>query len=352
MGFGAKNKTSIKMRKVVLLFCALLCTTVLMAQQQLATLKHNSATTDSISIFYGTNAFVQAYSAAVSGDVITLSDGVFKPCDVCKSITLRGNGALSDTARGVLGTQFFEKMEVYRSSSTAPEVQFEAEGIYFNELRAIYQYNQASVSMKLTRCVINKYKSCDYAHTVAINCILNNTDNESSCYLEADNSTYTNTFINCVLNSGKMPYYSTCTNCIIRGQDYHSSIGSNAYTNCIVINTNSSDTILSRNCTNSILCGFVSTDNIYSQGNVSMNVNDVFENWDGTGVIFKDDIYVLKDSVATTILGLDGTQVGVYGGVMPLDFTPAYNSFIKKCNVANRTTADGKLSVDIEVVTE
>ncbi len=82
-----------------------------------------------------------------------------------------------------------------------------------------------------------------------------------------------------------------------------------------------------------------------------MNVSDVFETWDGGNLIFKDDAYTLKDSVATHILGLDGTQVGVYGGMAPLGLTPPY-CIIKKCDVATRTNAEGKLSVDIEVETE
>lgn len=46
--------------------------------------------------------------------------------------------------------------------------------------------------------------------------------------------------------------------------------------------------------------------------------------------------------------GTDGTEVGIYGGSLPYDPTPT-NPQITKFNVASKTTADGKLSVDIEV---
>ena len=38
----------------------------------------------------------------------------------------------------------------------------------------------------------------------------------------------------------------------------------------------------------------------------------------------------------------------MYGGVLPYNSTPSYPQ-ITKMNVANKTTADGKLSVEIEV---
>ena len=69
---------------------------------------------------------------------------------------------------------------------------------------------------------------------------------------------------------------------------------------------------------------------------------DVFE---------EEGFYILKDEIASNFLGTDGTQVGIYGGFMPYSTRPTY-MVLKRCNVANKTTIDGKLSVDIEVVTE
>ena len=47
-------------------------------------------------------------------------------------------------------------------------------------------------------------------------------------------------------------------------------------------------------------------------------------------------------------LGSDGTEVGMYGGSLPFDPTPT-NPQITKCTVSPKSTADGKLSVEIEV---
>ena len=58
--------------------------------------------------------------------------------------------------------------------------------------------------------------------------------------------------------------------------------------------------------------------------------------------------FELTDEAKTAFLGDDGTEMGMYGGVMPYNSTPSYPQ-ITKMNVANKATADGKLSVEIEV---
>ena len=64
-----------------------------------------------------------------------------------------------------------------------------------------------------------------------------------------------------------------------------------------------------------------------------------------------DERYILKEEIATSFLGSDGTEVGIHGGMFPFDTRPSY-MVVKKCNVANKSTIDGKLSVDIEVMVE
>ena len=113
----------------------------------------------------------------------------------------------------------------------------------------------------------------------------------------------------------------------------------------------SSDTILHGIINNSVLIGFTGTNGPASSGNVAMSLSDVFENWDGESLSTDLETYVLKSSVSDSIQSLDGSEVGIFGGFMPFDWRPSY-SIIKRFNVANRTTADGKLSVDIEVISE
>lgn len=66
-------------------------------------------------------------------------------------------------------------------------------------------------------------------------------------------------------------------------------------------------------------------------------------------VIFKEGgYYELVDNLADVWIGSDGSQIGLHGGNMPFDPVPT-NPQITKFNVASKTSADGKLSVDIEV---
>ena len=111
------------------------------------------------------------------------------------------------------------------------------------------------------------------------------------------------------------------------------------------------DTILYGIISNSVLIGFTGVSHSAALGNVVMSRSDVFENWDGESLSTDLETYVLKSSVSDSIQGIDGTEVGIFGGFMPFDWRPSYD-IIKRFNVANRTTADGKLSVDIEVISE
>ena len=300
------------MKRTLLLICTLLCANVLFAQEQLAVLKHN----DSTSVFYGTSAFEQAYTAATHGDIITLSDGIFStPNEIRKGITVRGNGAVVDTARKSTGTYFMEGFEV---RNLGDSLQFSAEGIYFAHF-----YTYQSYDIKLTRCYINSFNPASGAQ--ATNCIINQGVSGSSTDLHGTSSRY-NTYINCVLYtpSSLLPYYATCNNCIMSGRLDYNNYPYYQYNNCVVIKReNNNDTILNGTVNNSVLIGFTGSDSPASSGNVAMSLSDVFENWDGASLPTDLETYVLKSSVSDSIQSLDGTEVGIFGGFMPFDWRPS-----------------------------
>ena len=327
------------MKRIIFAICTILCANVLLAQEPLAVLRHN----DSTSVFYGQTAFVQAYVAATHGDIITLSAGTFTaPGYIRKGITVRGNGAVGDTARKSFGTYFMQEFKVY---DLGDSLQFSAEGIYFDDFYASQSYD-----IKLTRCYIDDFAQSGGVQ--ATNCIMR--------YNLHGASNRNNTYINCVLDSwdsspSLLPYYVTCNNCIILGSSDNTlgtAYGQFQYNNCIIMRKGASnDTILNGIINNSVLIGFTGVSHSAASGNVAMSLSDVFENWDGASLPTDLETYVLKSSVSDSIQGIDGTEVGIFGGFMPFDWRPSYN-IIKRFNVANRTTADGKLSVDIEVISE
>lgn len=86
--------------------------------------------------------------------------------------------------------------------------------------------------------------------------------------------------------------------------------------------------------------------------------NDPFGGRGATNKSFRNDVwdtlfkpntfYELTDEAKQEYVGNDGTEIGIYGGNLPWS-TRILSPQITKCNVASKTTADGKLSVDIEV---
>lgn len=106
----------------------------------------------------------------------------------------------------------------------------------------------------------------------------------------------------------------------------------NAY-NCIVLTFCNNYFENIPNTTNKILTDYTAFFKTYTGDELDKLDSETFE---------------LTDEAKTKYLGTDGTEVGIYGGILPFDPTPT-NPQITKCNVASKSTADGKLSVDIEV---
>lgn len=328
------------MKRIIFAICTILCANVLFAQEQLATLKHNG----NISVYYGANAFVEAYNAASNGDIIILSDGTFNaplsgsdPAPITKGITLRGNGAQPDSVRGTQGTYFLTQIKVQNLGDSAS---FEAEGIFFQDFQVSSSYD-----IKLTNCCVQNINAggCGLQ---ARNCIIKGGNSYSG------GNTHPHNFTNCVLGpiytgyNPSLPKYSILTNCIIKSGDNGSS-SSSLLNNCIIIACNSSHRTMGQTCNNSILCGWANLPN----NNVAMEVSDVFETWNGETFSFDPNTYKLKANVANSVLGNDGTQVGIFGGDFPFSFTPSY-SVIKRLDVPNRTDENGMLNIDVEFLTE
>lgn len=302
------------------------------AQTQLATLQHG----DDLSVFYGTNAFVEAHTAAVGGDIITLSGGSFTSCSITKGITLRGAGCETDTVANTAPTIFSSDITL----DVADTVNFlNVEGILFNcEVRFIKLNNP-----QFTRCYMNGWKNLvSYGGSFCTNAWFVN------CFVKIFKNFYSEStmLINSVVNQFGSDNYCVAYNSILNcfgilknfsgfscvvhysGTDRHEN---SSFINCIGIGSNPFNGSMTSGC------------HRYDSW------EDVFETF--TGTFEYGASFALKDEIATSILGINGTQVGIYGGFMPYDIRPAY-MVLKRCNVGSRTTIDGKLSVDIEVIAE
>lgn len=327
------------MKKLFLsLVAAIVAATATYAQSSmLATLSHEG----NISTFYGQNALKDAHASAVHGDIITLSSGSFNAVTITKAVTIRGAGMTVDSIAKTEPTVIAGDFTIEIPNDVTERLTLE--GIYSN----------FTVYLKGT------LKNCTF---------LKDRFNAIRCF--AGNSHVTNlTMIHCrvsdVINSGSSGWTVSCVNCIINGVYATSStnfeflncvvrssydqntVGTSSFKNCILLysdNNNLSPSAVAYNCV-----GIQNTNlfkNIPNNTNVVKNNTDVFKTY--TGTYSDSETFELTDEAKETFLGIDGTEVGIYGGNMPFNSTPT-NPQITKCNVAAKSTADGKLSVDITV---
>lgn len=316
---------------------AALCVSLLtFAQVQVATLQHG----DSVRVFYYADAFVNAYNAAVPGDVISLSAGSFTTCTINKdSLTIRGAG---------MDQTFFASSFNLGSSSSSSMNSITMEGIhcgsivlqyrslevhftnmYFSHY-AVYSSNYTFVASQFVNCLFNQYSGYTSSTPTLINCLVNDPNNSASSYI----------------------------NCVVRANSFTSLSHSSFINSVLVYSSNVQNSIiqlpataLAQNCigVRETATSGTSYNNIFVNcinQNSTMVGTDVFSNFSLD--YMNPDRYVLTDSAQAAYHGNDGTQVGLFGGFVPYTASLSY-PVISHMNVAPRTTADGRLSVDIEV---
>ena len=328
------------MKKLFLSLVALMVAAMSYAQGSLlATLSHAGK----ITTYYGAQALSEAHAAAANGDVITLSSGTFNSIDITKAVTIRGAGMEVDSVSGVLPTIITGDFNI--NISNPGNYKLTLEGIYHNH--KLSYYNNPITNPMFLKCRLGE--------------ITGNSGNLINA-----------SFIHCKISKRFLLAGScsaSCVNCVIVDPQSSSWESSNfEIANCIlIISTGDIGWIYSSSIRNSILYdtntahwvheSTTTFNNIaFTNGTFKMSPNktnkivsklsDVFKSF--TGTYNDNESFELKDTAKKNYLGTDGKEVGIYGGSLPFDPIPS-NPQITKCNVAAKSTADGKLSVDIEV---
>ena len=321
------------MKKLLSFFLVLVCAMSSFAQTSLmATLNHEGT----ISTFYGVNALRQAHAAAVSGDVITLSSGTFLSTDITKAVTIRGAGMDVSKAYDivneptVLGGDFYIKIPAEDTGRLTLEGIFHNETLYFaggqvkNALFLKSRFNNIEnrespkvQDLTILNCRISKIISVGRNNSAQI---LNSVVND---FFDGYMS-----FSHCVILSGSTSHSGNqYKNCIICSEEAVSS-SSSAYNNLFIANQ---DYILN-----------------YVPNNTNLRVPTSDERFAYLRGYDDSKDYKLTDQNRDVLKATDGGEIGIYGGSLPYSAIPT-NPQITKFNVASKTTADGKLSVDIEV---
>lgn len=322
------------MKKFIVLFVAVMAMFATTAKAQsslLATLNHEGT----ISTFYGTNALIQAHAAAADGDVITLSSGTFQSVNITKAVTLRGAGMVLDAATQTEPTVLANEFSINIPDETTQRLTIE--GVYTNQKVNIEKLKNAMFLKDRFNVIYAGYRSGQMATDLTfIHCKI------ADRYIAANTTYNSASFQNCIV-SGIDGYNYIFNNCIIGLKGEHYLCYTSEYNNCVIKSPHSNSN--STTMYNNLYSGSRSLD-IPNKTNVRVDEDsEVIKNI----LVYSDDNdFKLTEEAKALIKGTDGTEVGVYGGSLPYDPTPT-NPQISKFNVAAKTTADGKLSVDIEV---
>ena len=335
--------------------------TVGFAQSTLvATLSHEG----NISTYFGTRALIEAHSAAVDGDVITLSSGSFVPVNITKAVTIHGAGMKVDSILGTPPTIITGDFSISIADNGTDRLTLE--GIYHN---ATITYKDTLINPSFVKCRFSNFLPAS-------------TDD----YFYLINASFTHCKIasSLVLNYGSS---ASCNNCVITNPYSGQGYGSYEITNCAIFLTKKGSTIYTENGSSVDVSGtpngikhsslnnciiyvketntgyglekFPSSTTLYNNvsnysgaftnspnaTNKVAEMNSLFLNY--TTAVDNSD-YTLTEEAARTYLGTDGSQVGIYGGIYPFDPVPT-NLRVTRCNVASQSSPEGTLSVDIEV---
>ena len=352
------------MKKILLSFVAFVFATVCLAQGSLlATLSHDGE----ISAYYGASALKAALTAAANGDVITLSSGQFTAVNITKAITLRGAGmsVSNDSTNTHESTIIQGDFQINLADSLQGRIIME--GLYVN---ANVTYVGTLKNAQFLKCRFNGLgysNNGKITNTSFIHCRF-----ADFCNIAANSNA---SFINCVVNGIRQPNSSSnieMANCFVHFSPLYNDVYStpnyclNTYfKNCILTyyydnRFNSSYYYLPTSCTAYNCIGLGGhNNNIFSKIAYKNNTNrwigtdgstifKTYKDFNTKNLISDSEAFELTDVAKAKYLGVDGTQVGIHGGNLPYNEQPSTPQ-ITKCNVAAKSTADGKLSVEIEV---
>ena len=305
-----------------------------------ATLYHNGDVTQ----FYGSNALQDAHTAAVSGDIITLNSGIFNACTITKGITLRG-ACMSTTPemeeQGMRNTIIQNTMRIQVPSTETQTLKFEDLNIY-NDI-----YVDSVPHISFTRVLTSHY-----LYTYAA---INNFDAAQCSFYDVSTSNHDAATVYSFVNSAiaftnySLPYHVNADHCVIGSLYASSGAYDGVFKNCIFTYYNYSNNSLPAGCAANY-CVAISR-NMFSRCTAleckTASMSELF-NYNYSSYTYGCFTNPLTEEAAATYLGSDGTQVGIYGGILPFTMMP-YNPVVTTCDIAGKTTVDGKLKVQIEV---
>lgn len=325
------------MKKFVFIFITLMAMSQsVCAQGMTATLQSG----DNLSVFYGIDAFKDAYEAAKDDDQITLSAGTFNVPDgnITKSVKITGIGA------------YEESMNTVIASLNVSGTNVRIEGILFTNTL----YVSGSTNLIVTRCWVEKLNaSSNYTNALFDQCV----HKEIKGMPYAIGFTFKNCTINDFSDMNTTSNIGRILNCVIyyycSWYDIH-KMPYAIYKNCLLGAESFGSSTATISCTAPsefyYNVGFYIKENTQTAKFNTTSASLSSNNSGGTyGDLFNGEM-LFPAKPQNTPAGEDGTPVGPYGGTGFSQY-PAIPRVISK-NIDTHTNDEGKINVKIQVKTE
>lgn len=319
------------MKKLLLSVVGMLFAATSFAQNTLvASLSHG----ETVTYFYGGKALQQAVAAAASGDIITLSEGIFEAVNIEKAIVLRGVGIDIENPTYING-------EFYIDIPSSDANQFTMEGITCQEKVTIKgTFSNPYFVKSYVLQIAGNDETDAVSNIMIVNCKVPNgvgVRGTSSVYL-------VNSFSGDIGRAETATV--TATNCVLCTYPAGGRFDNSQLYNCILYCPGSSENGLSGTCKayNCITTRVGPSSRYWYNIFHSACVNCTF---DVENVFTDTDTFEINDVIKENYKGTDGTEVGIYGGLQPYNATPSY-PVIKSLDVDSQTDSQGKLNATVK----
>ena len=332
------------MKKITLFLIFLLVAISYTTAQKSVALHSNGTTT----IFGGDTPLVEAYDASITGDTLYVSGGNFTmPTTIDKGLVIIGAGYDTDL------TAVTGKTYIYSSPGNSGRIIIgsNASNLYMEGMQfqgGLYKSNASITGFKLIRLKV------------------------ADLYFSSTSAIPTNaSIIQCEISGNSNiegVTYSVISNCILKGRILNSD--SNVFKNNAITRSDGFGTL--GNCdANAFTNNIFTSISLISDGNCSYNdfqYNIFAHTSPGLGAESTDlynykgidmatvyvnasegDYHLLGDA-STTYLGDDGTEVGIYGGLLPFkEGAVPINPHISQKSIQTTTNSNGLLNISFTV---
>jgi hypothetical protein len=312
-----------------------------------------------VTMFYNASGFTDAYTAAVSGDTIYLPGGFFGAITIDKRLAIFGAGHHPDSTLHTYATQINGNVSLGPLSDSS-----HIEGLHITGHLAVSTAGIKTDNLKIRRNMIdgqlnlNGTKATPSMHVeISGNVIRSSVDLSNTLSVVLCNNilqsrvhyVYQGSITNNVFNS--TPYYSYPYYAYNNIFDVdNSKVENNVFVHPdgAVVFLECDNTLINKNVFSHSSINF--TNNMPTGNYIGVGSTNILMNWTSASYLYTDN-YHLK--TPATHIGMDGTQVGIYGGLRPWkEGSLPLNPHIQSKTIADKTDAAGKIQVQVKVVAQ